>query len=133
MTTSRTAPTRLSAEEKLLTLYDYWRVLTVGEGDAIRAGEWDRVAEFQEGKRQLREEIAAATEELGPPSAQFEQAFAAVGEKLILLELENARALAAQRQIAEQAERELEQISRNLRRVHQAYGHGPGAAWQSYS
>ncbi len=125
----------MSAEKTIAELYECWRVLTEHEGAAIRSAHWTQLAALQDQKQRLREEIVSVSSALpgNANSRGFEQQARALGAKLILLELENAEALAVQRGFAEQERRELHRSSRNLRQVHQAYSHGGESAWQSYS
>jgi hypothetical protein len=116
-------------DSNLLRLYDYWRVLSEDEGRAIESADWIRVADCQRQKRCLQEEIEAAT----PSQTGSPVVYAALGEKLILLEMNNARAIAVRRETVEQEERDLEHMTRNLRQVQRAYAGDRKPAWESYS
>ena len=125
----------MNPESQLLQLYDHWRTLTERERDAIQASDWPRLAEVQAKKQQLQEDImqagAAAGNRSGFPG--LEQRHPALGDQLILLELENARALAEKRRELKQQQQALDQTSRNLHQLHRAYAQGREPAWQSYS
>lgn len=124
-------------EDRLLQLYDHWRVLTEGERDAIRTSDWSRVGDLQAQKQQLQEEIMAVTEAAGDPASApgvgLDVPRRVLGAQLIALEQQNASVLADQRRGLEQHQRVLDQTRRTLQQVHRAYTQGKDPAWQSYS
>ncbi len=125
----------MNTEDRLLQLYDQWRVFTESEREAIHASDWVKVTAAQAEKQRLQEEIMLAGEaaadpaRMRPPTPRLQ----AVGEHLILLERENAAALADKRRAMELEQHGLDQTSRNLQQVHRAYAQGREPAWQSYS
>lgn len=125
----------MNPESQLLQLYDHWRTLTEHERDAIQAADWPRLAQVQAKKQQLQEDIrqagAAAGSRRGFPDLEVRHP--GIRDRLMLLELENARALAEKRRELKQQQQTLDQTSRNLHQVHRAYAQGRESAWQSYS
>ncbi len=130
----------MDASSQLRKLYEQWRTLTDREGRAIRAADWAGVQECQSEKHRLQAHIQKASDELekaprvpGANRAAIDRELHALVEELIARERDNDRALAAQRQIAEEHKTQLHQASRQLRQVHQAYAPGRPPLWQSYS
>lgn len=130
----------MNCQETVNALYENWRALSEAEGEAINAGDWDRVNRCQDEKQHLQERIIKATESLqkeavaqGLNPKRTERGLRPIVERLIALELRNQELLASRRQAAEAEKAALERSGRNLRQVHQAYGGTRNAAWESYS
>lgn len=130
----------MNTQEQLMKLYGRWGCLTTDEGEAIRAADWAKVARFQAEKWMIRNQIHATSSQLEAeiqagrvdPSAIHKRIHYIVDE-LIGMEMENERALAEQRQLAQQEQWELQRSTQNLRRLQKAYAPAPGPAWDSYS
>lgn len=130
----------MNTQEQLLKLYERWGDLTTDEGVAIGAADWAKVAQYQAEKWMIRNQIHASSSQLEAeiqaglvdPNAIHKQIHYRVDE-LIGMEMENERALAEQRQLAEREQWELQRSSQNLRRLHRAYAPALGPAWDTYS
>ncbi|MBI3415590.1 MAG: hypothetical protein HY043_09780 [Verrucomicrobia bacterium] len=130
----------MSCQQTIHALYEDWRVLSETEGEAISAGDWERVNGCQDQKQHLQNRIIKATEALqneavaqGVNPKRTERGLRPIVERLIALELRNQELLSAKRQTADAEKAELERSERNLRQVHQSYGGTREAAWESYS
>lgn len=125
----------MNTDEKLLKLYGFWRVLTEHEREAIHSSDWIRVGELQSQKRHLQDDILAIYEEVQPNQGAppFEVRYRTLGQKLILLETENAATMSEKLQETELELKEIDRAGRNLRQVHRAYTHGWKSGWQTYS
>lgn len=130
----------MNASSQLRSLYEQWRLLTEQEGRAIRAADWTQVGECQSEKHRLQSRIQKADLELQQEARTrsasrkaIENEFRAVIEELIVRERDNDRELRAKLGIAEEHRQELDQASRQLSQVHQAYAPGPPPLWHSYS
>lgn len=128
------------AKENLVAAYDAWERWTESEGQAIQAGNWQRVSECQTTKRELQGRIVHLTEAANAESAQagldpkdFEPHLRRIVNGLIALETRNAELLAARRQTAAVQMADLDHAGRNLRQVQKSYGQPARAAWHSYS
>jgi hypothetical protein len=128
------------ARQNLMAAYDSWEEATQHEGAAIQAGNWHRVRECQETKRQLQSRIIQLTEAANAECAQaglnprmFEPDLRRAVNSLIALETRNATLLAEQRRAAELEYAGLDHAGRNLRRLQKSYAPAPNAMWQSYS
>ena len=130
----------MNTQQQLMKLYERWGCLTIDEGEAIRAADWAKVAQQQAEKWMIRNQIHASSSQLEAeiqagrvdPKSIHKQIHYIVDE-LIGLEMENERALAEQRQLAQQEQWELQRSTQNLRRLQKAYAPAPGPAWDSYS
>lgn len=128
------------ARQNLMAAYNSWEEVTENEGAAIQAGNWRRVRECQETKRQLQTRIIQLTEaaneectRAGLNPRMFEEDLRRAVNLLIALETRNATLLADQRHAAEVEFAGLDHASRNLRRLQKSYAPAPNAMWQSYS
>ena len=125
--------------QELLKLYERWGLLTQAESEAIQARAWGSLLRHQNEKQSLTIEIARLYEAVvvKPTPAGSGEAMTKtlrpILERLISLELENARALATQRQLLAEEQTALHQASRQLHEVHRAYAPGTLALWHSYS
>jgi len=121
--------------KQLVAIYDSWEELTRQEGAAIQRNDWQRVSECQTAKKELQRRIihltdAARTE---VDSGGFEQELRPIINRLIAMENSNVELLAEQRRTAELHKAELDQSSRNLRRMHKSYAQPQQSVWHSYS
>ena len=128
------------AGQDLLDAYHSWEQWTQSEGLAIQAGNWPQVAQCQKTKQELKQQILnlvhAATAdgtESGMSPSELGPELRRIIAGLIGLETRNARLLAERRQTAEGQWAELENTSRNLRRVQKSYIRPSPALWHSYS
>jgi hypothetical protein len=126
----------MTPEAQLLELYQQWRALTHAETAAIQEGNWDRLLEAQNQKKSLQERIDAAESERSRSAEGQRPGELGLNEtlhELILLEQQNASALAARQQELEFEQREIDNSRTNLRQLKRAYSASPSAVWQSYS
>jgi hypothetical protein len=123
----------MTPETQLLELYHQWRAMTQAEAAAIQEGNWARLLEIQNQKCALQERIDAAEPErlasFSAPKMDLKETL----HDLILLEQQNAAALASRQQELQFEHQQLNQSSANLRQLQRAYSASPGAVWQSYS
>jgi hypothetical protein len=120
--------------------YTRWRTLTIAEGEAIAAGQWQQVENLEESKRQLQELIRAVQHELraectgcGLNAQAVEEPFKSILHELIVLEGRNDQSLASQRQRNLARQEELQSATLTLRQVREVYTTKREAVWQSYS
>ena len=121
----------MTSADELSALYQQWRSLTEDEGEAIEAGAWTNVEQFQIAKARLQPRIVEVSQRLD--AATHEQHFRKVVEELIRLERRNNALLHSQRQAAETQKQELDRASRHLRQLHKSYVPPARTHWQSYS
>ena len=117
-----------------------WSDWTRAEGAALRAADWEGVAECQEQKAALR----AAIDDLSA-AAERERASSRGGtsgirtelreqiEKLIAMEQANQAVLTQQLEMDLRRQADLTVVHRNLSRVHRSYTRLSMPNWQSYS
>jgi hypothetical protein len=120
--------------------YTRWRTLTLAEGEAIAAGQWQQVEDLEESKRQLQDLVRARQRELrdectrcGLNAVVVEEPFKSILHELIALEGRNDQALASQRQRNLARQEELQSATHTLRQVREVYTSKREAVWQSYS
>ena len=130
----------MDARQELLEVYDFWLASSEREGEAIRAGDWPAVAQYQEVKRQLQPKIIRHTEtaqqewtRAGRDWADVQRDVRAVVGLLMDLETRNGELLAGRRRGAETKMAGLEGAHRTLQRVHRSYAPEQPEAWHSYS
>jgi hypothetical protein len=130
----------MNAREQLFTLYRRWRELSLAEGEAIAAGQWDRVDTCQLEKHALQTEILttthAARQEAGANPAisrALDADLRKVVAELIELEASNAQALTKSRADAERHRAELERSAESLRKLRKSYGTDADPNWESFS
>jgi hypothetical protein len=126
----------MNRESELLALYEEWRGLTQAEAAAIEGGNWEKLLDAQEQKRSLQARIDAATVEREREKAEPCAANPELKEtlhELILLEQQNAAALAGRQQEFELERGQLDRSQGNLRQLQRAYSGNVVAVWQSYS
>ena len=128
------------AKQNLLEAYRWWEKWTQHESLAIEEANWGRVSECQKEKQELQSRIigltGAANEECaeaGDDAAEFARELRRIINGLIVLETRNAELLSERRAAVESEKSELDQASRNLRRVQKSYVQPATAAWHSYS
>lgn len=105
-----------------------WLELTKQEGDAIRADKWSEVARHQQGKKDLQPAISQVD-----PNIRSAPRFRAAVSELMVLERANSELLGERIGHARRMRDEVEQSSRNLRRVRQSYATAAPSNWHSYS
>jgi hypothetical protein len=129
----------MTPEAQLLQLYQQWRALTQAEAVAIQQANWARLLETQNQKKSLQERIEKAEQTLSegragcPQHAAGKDQFKETLHELILLEQQNAAALAGRQQELQLEQRQLDKSRGNLRQLQRAYSSIPSAVWQSYS
>lgn len=130
----------MTAERELHNIYAEWRRLAEAEGEAIRASNWEFVADCQRALAQLRPTIDSLTErvrkEPAPPiSNDIARAgtFRSTVLELIELERRNLAWLQQRRQNLSTHVEQLSRSSRNLRGIQRSYAPPIPAAWTSYS
>jgi hypothetical protein len=121
----------MTPPDELAALYEQWRNLTGDEGDAIAAGDWTGVEQFQAAKARLQPRIAEISRRLD--SVTHERRFRSLVEELMQLERRNISLLQRRRQAAEVQRQELDRTSRHLRQLHKSYVPPARTHWQSYS
>jgi hypothetical protein len=130
----------MSADNQLLNACNEWRRLAESEGEAIRARNWNLVADCQKALRQFQPLIARfacdAREEwtrLGPIREAKENSLRATIAELIEIETRNNALLDRLRETARAKIGQLEQAGRNLRQIHRFYARSFPASWSSVS
>jgi hypothetical protein len=130
----------MSADQKLQSTCKEWRRLAETEGEAIRAGDWQLVADCQQALQRLQSQIPAclqgAQEEwarLGTERTGREHSFRGMVAELIEIERRNSAALSAVQQAARTQFSRLEQTGRTLRQLQRSYAPPPAPGWTSYS
>ena len=121
----------MTPADELSALYQQWRSLTEDEGEAIAAGAWNKLEQFQAAKARLQPRIVELSQRLDVPT--HERQFRALVEELMQLERCNSASLQRRRQAAEEQMRELDKTSRHLRQLHKSYVPPAHTHWQSYS
>lgn len=121
----------MTPADELSALYQQWRSLTEDEGEAIEAGDWTSVEQFQATKARLQPRIIEVSQRLDV--ATHERQFRAIVEELMQLERRNSASLQGRRQAANEQMRELDKASRHLRQLHKSYVPPARTHWQSYS
>ena len=130
----------MSAKQNLLATYSSWEEWTRREGLAIEEGDWRRLNECQKAKGELQARILLLTQaanvefvEAAHDAKELERNLSPIIHSLIELERRNAERLADRRRAAGSQLAELDNTSRNLRRVQKSYVQPPQAVWDSYS
>ena len=130
----------MSAKQNLLNAYESWDQLTQREGAAITRSDWMGVSECQKNKQELQRQIINLTDaaraeslEAGVETKRFDTDLRQIVNRLIALENSNSELISERRQTAELQRAELDQTSRNLRRMQKSYVQPATAVWQSYS
>jgi hypothetical protein len=130
----------MSAFRKLQADYQEWRRLAEAEGEAIAAGAWIDVCNFQNGLQELQSRIIKHTEaarlewtqsEKGP--AEHEENLRSLVRPLIDLERRNCKLLDEHMRAAQAEIGKFEIASNTLRRIHRSYVSSQPAAWTSFS
>jgi len=121
----------MSPTEELSALYAQWRRLTVDEGEAIEAGAWTHVEQYQSAKSRLQPRIVEVSQRLD--ALTHEEQFRPLIEQLMDLEHRNRERVQEQRRSGRRQQQELDRSSRQLRQVHDSYVPQARAHWQSYS
>ena len=116
---------------ELSALYQQWRSLSEDEGEAIEAGAWASVDQFQTAKARLQPRIVEVSQRLD--AATHERQFRKEVEELMQLERRNSALLQRRRQTADEQMRELDKAGRHLRQLHKSYVPPARTHWQSYS
>lgn len=130
----------MSANQNLLNAYGSWEQFTQSEGAAIARADWPGVSECQKNKQELQRQIIHLTDaaraesvEAGLDTKRFETDLRQIVNRLIAMESRNSELISERRQSAELQRAELDQTSRNLRRMQKSYTQPSTAVWQSYS
>ena len=129
----------MNRETELLDLYERWRRLTSAEAGAIQGRDWAQLARCQGEKEAISLELARLQEivlrDLRPAARR--ETFAARLRSLLLelvaLQSQNTRLLATRLERLGEQRCELQQASRSLHRVRQAYSPEARPLWHSYS
>ena len=121
----------MTSADELSALCQQWRSLTEDEGEAIEAGAWANVDQFQTAKARLQPRIVEVSQRLD--AATHARHFREVVEELMQLERRNSALLHSRRQAAETQKQELDRTSRHLRQLHKSYVPPARTHWQSYS
>jgi hypothetical protein len=126
----------MNRDAQLLELYHQWRALTQAETLAIQEGNWGKLLETQEQKKSLQNRIDTVEMEAKRETEFQDKAGTGLKEtlhELILLEQQNAAALADRQQELEFEQQQMDRSRGNLRQLQKAYSGSVGAVWQSYS
>lgn len=126
----------MNRDAQLLDLYQQWRALTQAETVAIQEGNWGKLLETQEQKKALQDRIDAVEMEAKRETEFQDRADSGLKEtlhELILLEQQNAAALADRQQELQFEQQQINRSRGNLRQLQKAYSGAVGAVWQSYS
>jgi hypothetical protein len=128
----------MDTETELLKLFETWRSLTIEEGSAIANGDWVTVAQCQNEKRLLQDQLARAESRVR--EEQGEEAAAALAKRvrevvqeLVAREKENLSAVAARRREADVEATEINRCTRALKKIQGAYSLSGLPQWHSYS
>lgn len=128
------------ARQNLVEAYGYWEQWTRREGLAIQEGNWPQATECQKTKQELQSRLIRLTEaahaecaEAGLDEDELARELRPIINGLIVLETRNAELLSERRRGADSQKIELENVSRNLRRLQKSYVPPSTAAWHSYS
>jgi len=123
----------------LSELCEQWRLLGQGEGAGIARADWDEVARYQEGKRDLQVRMTAAIDAIKQQAAlegvrdeEIRRRLRQLAAELIALEEENRERLQAQHQATVHQIDASHRASRNLRQMHTAYTSSKEPLWESY-
>jgi hypothetical protein len=130
----------MSAEQALLKAYAEWRRLAEAEGRAVRRRDWKFLLECQQALKKIQPLITlltfAARKEWklsGADCAANEEVLRAVVQDLIELGRRNRKLLQAARESALAKRDQLDQASRNLKRLQTSYLAQRPADWTSFS
>jgi hypothetical protein len=130
----------MRAEQALLEAYAEWHRLAEAEGNAIHLRDWNFLLECQEVIKKIQPLVTqltlAAREEWkksGADCAAKEKIIHATVWELIELGRRNQMLLQAARAAAQAKREELEQASRNLKRLQASYVSARPAEWTSFS
>jgi hypothetical protein len=128
----------MNTETELLNLFESWRNLSSQEGNAIANGDWVSVAECQNQKRLLQDQLARAEsrarEELGEEgAAALIERLRGVVRELVAREKENLSAVAARRREADAEAGKMNRCARALKQIQKAYSLTDSHQWHSYS
>lgn len=121
----------MTPADELAALYQQWRGLSEDEGEAIEAGAWSNVDQFQAAKARLQPRITEVSQRVDVGT--HERRFRKVVDDLMHLERRNSALLQRRRQAAEAQRQELDRASRHLRQLHKSYVPPARTHWQSYS
>jgi hypothetical protein len=124
----------------LMSVLAEWRRLTEREAQAILNDDWKSVAEQQQHKLQLHEQITRARELAGAARTTgtmggggSEDKLKEVVTELVALETRNRDVLNAKRQSRQAECARVNETVRNLRGVRRTYGGIQSHRWDSYS
>lgn len=120
----------MNRPDPLPELLQEWRSLTMAEGKALRARDWPRANECQTAKQDLQPRLARALAILEPDG--LESARPMITE-IIALATANNEWITGQKEALKASQLQLDENTRNLRRVRQSYAAPSPARWQSYS
>lgn len=130
----------MSAETLLFEALRKWRRLTESEGQSVRQRNWPAVLECQNGLRRLQDDLAAHAQaaqsywdQAGQEGAAGRTAFQRGVAEIVELQKRNMGWLEEQQRILSGRLQELENNSRNLRRVRSSYTVSAPAEWSSLS
>lgn len=130
----------INAEAALHAAYEEWARLARGEGEAIAARDWARVADCQRRLGQLQPRIIRLTqgarEEWKQTNADLEVkrgTLRRIITGLMELELQNSTLLTAKKEIARKELGQLELARQNLKRIQRSYVPPRSGAWNSFS
>ena len=130
----------MSAQVKLMSLYEDWRAWTQVEGDAILTMDWGRVAQCQSAKKELQSAIARRTQDArdelhlqGGDQQVLDGPLRAVVNELISLEMRNQEYLSGQRVVLEKDRLDIEEGGRRVAKIHKSYTAPASAGWEQYS
>ena len=128
----------MNTETELLKLFETWRSVTAEEGNAISHGDWVSVAQCQNEKRLLQDQIALAESRVREENGE-EAAAAIIGrlrgvvQELVACEKENLSAVMARRREADTEAGKINRCARALKQIHGAYSFSSLPQWHSYS
>jgi len=130
----------MSAEQALLEAYAEWHRLAEAEGNAIYLRDWDFLLDCQKVIKKIQPIITQLTlaardewKNSGVDCSAKEKIIHATVWELIELGRRNQMLLQAARAAAQAKREELEQASRNLKRLQTSYVSARPAEWTSFS
>jgi len=127
----------MNESSELAPLLNQWRLLTEGEAGAITGNDWPGLAEQQDRKRRLREQISSFLAAADSASTSLrplrDPGLKARLAELLTLEARNRDALQAKRHEQKNKLDGVAQTVRRLQGLRRAYASHSPPHWNSYS
>ncbi len=120
----------MKASNEIAELLEQWLQLTRAESAAIQSAAWPAVSRIQGQKAALQKSL----KEAGTSSRPALDLLRAKAGRIVSLLTRNSEALAVQMRRAQDRQKVLDEVKRNLQRIQQSYARQhPPTAWHSYS